>query len=296
MAEKTKIAYVDATVSPWTGCTEVSPGCLNCFAKALAKRYGWCGWGRERGRHQFLSFSDTARRMNNQRTNPPRRRRIFPSLMDWLDEDVPSYWLLRFLLTIRITQNVDWLLLTKRPARWRARLTEVLKSEQSEIYRPIRYDIEKWLEGEPWYNIWVGTSIEDQPRADERIPQLLSIPAKVHFLSCEPLLGPIKLPLHSRIDIGHQWMGDKEATTAIDWVVIGGESGPGARPCETEWIRDIVQQCRVSGVAPYVKQLGSHAFDGYVKMKLKHPKGGDPAEWSEDLRVREFPENEPTNH
>ena len=150
----------------------------------------------------------------------------------------------------------------------------------------------------PWplHNVWLGTSCEDQTRADERIPHLLKCPAAVRFLSLEPLLGPINI---TRIAEEHGLASP--GVDALDWVIAGGESGPGARPCSMEWIRSIVSQCKAAGVACFVKQLGSDPFydrfgpdhEGtaprFHHPTLKDRKGGDPSEWPEDLRVREFP-------
>jgi protein gp37 len=149
-------------------------------------------------------------------------------------------------------------------------------------------------------NVWVGTSVEDQTRADERIPALLKIPAVGRFLSVEPLLGQVDLSpiivrdgsiLHLAMDL---------RMCGVHWVIIGGESGPGARPCNVDWIRSLIYQCGAAGVPVFVKQLGARARDlvhdedgnplGTQNLLLTHPKGGDPADWPEDLRVREFPE------
>ncbi len=184
----------------------------------------------------------------------------------------------------------------------------------------------------PWPlpNVWLGTSVENQKAADKRISQLLKCPAAVRFLSCEPLLGPVDLRIgttgvptnewgipvgpcgyHCDERVGHV---DHQNQT-LDWVIVGGESGPGARPCNTDWVRSIVKQCAAADVACFAKQLGANVEwsgvqGGYgdgpsnvwpTKSKseettrgtwrrfLKDGKGGDPAEWPEDLRVRQFP-------
>ena len=188
----------------------------------------------------------------------------------------------------------------------------------------------------PWPlpNVWLGVSCEDQATADERIPLLLQTPAAARFISAEPLLGPVDFqPLWSLSRIGHcegcgGWVAADpvlgnghdngkaaacgpitEWRDGIDWVIVGGESGPGARPCDVAWVRSVVRQCREAGVPVFVKQLGARPYDSLCAwkmldrrrepspdeaarlgaMKFKHPKGGDPDEWPEDLRVREFP-------
>jgi protein gp37 len=168
----------------------------------------------------------------------------------------------------------------------------------------------------PLWNVWLGVSCEDQQRADERIPWLLKTPAAVRFVSAEPLLGPLqftKLPapkeLQRSINGGlcYDALKDNadrffEPDHRLGWVIVGGESGPGARPCRVEWILSIVEQCKAAGVACFVKQVGSHPVargasrgDHYEENDLRKlwrmidKKGGDMAEWPEALRVREYP-------
>ncbi len=146
-------------------------------------------------------------------------------------------------------------------------------------------------DGTPWPNVWLGTTVEDQKRANERIPDLVKVPAAVRFLSMEPLLEPV--------DLSYWLCEDKNGFihrtgNAIQWAIIGGESGAKARSFHTEWARDLVQQCREGDVAPFVKQMGSNAVgagrDQMALLAMKDSHGGDPAEWPEDLRVREFPQ------
>ena len=164
----------------------------------------------------------------------------------------------------------------------------------------------------PWPlpNVWLGVSVEDQQRADERIPHLLLVPAAVRFLSVEPILGPVDLnagPVGDALsecdECGTTARGDCDFCQGlgrISWVIVGGEGGPGARPCSVEWIRSIVRQCRAAGVPVFVKQLGARPYfhDGMrlsdvQLLRLHNRKGGDPSEWPEDLRVREWPEVKP---
>lgn len=182
-----------------------------------------------------------------------------------------------------------------------------------------------WLDGRPPSNVWLGTTVEDQKRADERIPELLKVPAAVRFLSCEPLLEGLDLLFGRNNRPGLLWKtcptcegsmsvpvpgGGKACPTCyplsqtvgaqgfvnagINWIIIGGESGPGARPFHIDWARDLVRQARLAGAAPFVKQMGdnvvaSHRDPTARGMLLRAPAGGDPNEWPEDLRVREFP-------
>lgn len=160
-------------------------------------------------------------------------------------------------------------------------------------------NILRMTEGRYFPNVMFGTSIEDQFYAHERLPHLHAARARCGlglFVSCEPLLGPVDLGFYL-------------AHIGLHWVIVGGESGAGARPCDIEWVRDIVRKCRAAGVAPFVKQLGSKpampladwrailpgrvsllpTLGDYSKLRLKHGHGGNTEEWPEDMRVREFP-------
>lgn len=342
MGENTNIEWADHSWNPWRGCTKVSPGCANCYAETWSRRNPAVlgNWGKGKPRVLAknwvnpLRWNCTKICTNCGQANRLdalvcsaiscahfefRRLRVFPSLCDWLDEEVPIAWLAQFLKLIHDTPNIDWLLLTKRPELFRNRMNKVactvsMERGQSAV---------NWLTGNPPANVWVGTSVEDQTRADERIPALLDIPAKLRFLSVEPLLALVDLSM---------WLPNCDAdgdTTArhnynhpddsIHWVIVGGESGPRSRPCNVEWIRSIVRQCKQAGVPCFVKQLGSVCVDSRLsdpmskgagwpprmmtvpgiqwidrpRLALKHPKGGDPDEWPEDLRVRQFPEVKP---
>lgn len=159
-------------------------------------------------------------------------------------------------------------------------------------------------------NVWLGVSVEDQKTADERIPILLQTSAAVRFVSAEPLLGPVDLSIYLTKHPSTAFLAGKITaempdwtrigSTALDWVIAGGESGPGARPCDIAWIRSIVEQCKAAAVPCFVKQLGSRPTATYWKNEcvvlhqpeeksLRDKKGGDPAEWPADLRVREMP-------
>jgi protein gp37 len=248
MSETTGIAWADSTGNPWIGCSKVSPGCKNCYAAELdankfSRTMGGATptkpishWGKGAPRVRTKAFwkdalawerkalqaqteynnrhDGTLREVFKPHTLPPRpdRPRIFPSLCDWLDDEVPIQWLADFLKLIHDTPNLDWLLLTKRPENFRKRLQSVLDMETPDeddfmktwmvkmngepgwaLNVAFWIGISKGMKIEPFPNVWLGVSVEDQKRADERIPQLLQIPAKVRFLSVEPLLGPVDL-------------------------------------------------------------------------------------------------------
>lgn len=283
---KTTIEWADYTFNPWEGCTKVSPGCAHCYAEARNKRFKGGNWGK--GAPRRLT-SDTNWELPVRWNNAPnlRRPRVFcPSIADWLDEEVPTEWLARLLKLIYHTPNLDWILLTKRPENWERRIGEAYEHSHRDTWQSL------WIQGEPPPNIWLGTSVEDQKRADERIPELLKIPAAIRFLSVEPML--------EWIDLAYTCFNGADSfgtMPGIHWAIFGGESGPGARPCNIDWIRDGVRQCRSAGVTPFVKQLGAKPVQTVANqfhvspkpIELKDKKGGDWSEWPEDLRVREFP-------
>lgn len=237
------------------------------------------------------------------------RRRVFTlSLGDWLDDEVPSEWLAEMLDVIRRCPNLDFLMLTKRVPNLFERVALAMNATLAK--RPVTDEVvatsewlEKWLNRTPPANVWFGFSAEDQKRFDERWKIANKIPTQQLFVSFEPLLGPINLP--------------EDFWQRKPWGIWGGESGPGARPCNIEWIRAGVRQFRDFECLAFVKQLGANIIDrndagfdgddgewpmdthyeeldtGYqgapVRVLLKDKKGGDMNEWPEDLRVREFP-------
>jgi len=326
MAENSKIEWCDHTFNPWEGCTKVSPGCTHCYAESRNKRFGGGNWGKGKPRRRTTTAnwrkplqwnkSDicTACEMEcfvtDNRTRccdaEPRKPRVFcASLADWLDDEVPIEWLADLLQVIFSTPNLDWLLLSKRPELWKNRIHQA----RDQCFYGARPMAQAWLDGTPPENAWIGVSVEDQERANERVSKLLDIPARIHFLSVEPMLGAIDLKLTRKIgwakaggpnEAKHGYAAGvpcQDCSPNVDWVIFGGESGPGARACNVEWIREGVRQCREAGVAPFVKQLGSNIAPLRVegasvkeRLWLKDKKGGEMSEWPEDLRVREFPE------
>jgi protein gp37 len=288
VSANSKIEWTDHTFNPWEGCTKVSPGCANCYAETLVdKRYGRAKWGKGNPRRRTSATNWKQPLKWNREATPvgeavsfPRPRVFCASLADWLDDEVPIEWLADLLQLICDTPNLDWLLLTKRPENWEPRLFEIYDDDHAQY--GARPWIGDWLDGNAPSNVWIGTSVEDQTRANERVPELLKIPARIHFLSCEPLLGRIHLSTAA-------FFSDKSFRRGIHWVIIGGESGPNARPCHIEWIADLIQQCRLAGVAPFVKQLGSNV--ARWPAKLQDRKGGNWNEWPQDLRIREFPDS-----
>jgi protein gp37 len=286
-----KIEWTDHTFNPWIGCTKVSPGCAHCYAEARDKRFGNDFKIRRRTSEnnwkQPLKWNASVAAVSD------RRPRVFcASLADIFDDEVPIEWLADLLALIRAAPNLDWQLLTKRPENWEDRLracSVFLNSKPG--------DFPTWLwdwrcaYGPPPNNIWIGTSVEDQARADERIPNLLQIPAAVRFLSCEPLLGPVEitqyLPCYKE--------PGRCKHDRIDWVICGGESGPNARPMHPDWARSLRDQCQAAGVPFFFKQWGEYfpvddtphdfAFpDGQLMNRVGKRKAGrllDGQVWSE---------------
>ncbi len=294
MGIETKIQWTDHTFNPWWGCVKVSEGCKHCYADTFANRYGMKVWGPNAERRFFgEKHWHEPEKWNRDAENAGVRRRIFCASMADVFEDRNDLKGPRKRLVDLIcrTKNLDWQLLTKRPENIMGMLVD------AGLYACTGPNIPC-----PQPNIWLGTSVEDQKNADKRIPHLLNCSAVVKFLSCEPLLGPVDL---SKYVWTH---GDGCTGDAIDWAIVGGESGPGARELHLPWVRSIIRQCDESGAACFVKQLGGNAWSANksdhvdtrtfgsldvsaepLRMWLKDKKGGDMAEWPEDLRVRQMP-------
>ncbi|MBD2019403.1 phage Gp37/Gp68 family protein [Leptolyngbya sp. FACHB-36] len=299
MAETTKIQWTDHTFNPHIGCEKISPGCANCYAeKSTPSRVFRVRWGKSEPRRRTSNANwKEPLAWNRKAAREGIRRRVFcASLSDWLDPESPISWLADLLRLIEQTPNLDWLMLTKRIHLWEDRLHAVVR----ETHGGADTIASLWLDGQPPENVWLGTTVEDQKRADDRIPLLLQTPAVVRFLSVEPLLESVSLQLtpdgRSCIaceDGSHQlWECHHILAPRPDWVILGGESGFNARPCHLEWIRKVVQQCQDSDVPVFVKQLGSAAIDGkttHFFLNLKDRKGGNIEEFPVELQVREFP-------
>jgi protein gp37 len=253
-------------------------------------------------------------------------RYFVDSMSDLFHEDVPDEYLDRVFLRMALNRRHRFLILTKRPERMSAYCHRVMPSPSPEDLDHVstlttpgeREVVGDWARlsmmglPQPPPNVWLGTSVEDQASADERIPHLLATPAAVRFLSCEPLLGPIDLVslFQDGTAMRELEKGVAHYNVRIDWVIVGGESGPRARPMDLAWARSLVEQCRAAGVTPFVKQLGSRPYLkvtvagsealrdetytpeypwGSMPLHLRESHGRDMAEWPEDLRVREFP-------
>lgn len=320
------------------GCARVSAGCQNCYAERQAPRFSapcqpYEGLISVRAKASGLRYTNPkaagswwkprwtgeARFVPKMLEMPLRHRRpanvFVTSMSDLFHRDIKNEQIAAVFGVMAACEQHTFQLLTKRPERmlewfeWvgknkagddapRALLHHAVGAVYNDLYSDVDdeepqtsldpaceacCDLDVW----PLVNLWIGVSVEDQARADERIPLLRQTPAAVRWLSVEPLLERVELDLHG-----------------IDWVVVGGESGPGARQCNVDWIRDVVRQCRLAHVPLFVKQLGAAYCDpanavggprtkprreyGRIS-KLKDRKGADMLEWPADLRVREFP-------
>ena len=282
MSNKSKIEWTDSTWNPVTGCTKVSAGCKNCYAEQVAKRF----WKNR----EFTEVLTHPERLD-QPFHWKKPRRIFVnSMSDLFHESVPFEFIAE--VFERMTWNFfksckktdaecgcecihdpdffypdgckcwreilphTYQILTKRPER----MLEFFKSVKSVKEHK---------------NVWLGVSCENQETADERIPLLLQIPAAIRFISAEPLLQAVDISKYAK---------------ELDWCIVGGESGFGARSFDLEWAESLRDQCKTAGVPFFMKQFGSNPFlYPYDDLKLHNRKGNDWSEWPKDLRVREFP-------
>jgi protein gp37 len=267
MGAITRIAWCDATFNPWVGCLRVSTACDRCYAATLSWRYGRRD---SKGQDLWDVRADRKRtsaaywrgplRWNQRAQAEGTRRSVFcASMADVFDNKVPTSWRVDLWSLVRSTPALDWFLLTKRPQNIR----DMLPTD--------------W--GKGWPNVWLGTTTENQEEANRRIPHLVAIPAAVRFLSVEPMLEPVDVA---------PWLvpPSHDGRAPISWIIVGGESGGGARPMHPDRVRGLRDQVRAAGAKLFVKQVGSnHALWPSVSGK-----GEDPAQWPADLGVQEFPQ------
>lgn len=294
MSENTKIEWADHTFNPWIGCTKVSiaatggGGCDHCYAEIstparVLRSAGAETWGPGAPRRR-TSLANWAlpHRWDAQHeaffAQHGRRQRVFcASLADVFDNEVDPQWRVDLFNLILSTPNLDWLLLTKRIGNAARMIEETLPAGLKAL--PMECPL-AW----PWPHVWIGATIVNQAEAERDIPKLLAVPASVRFLSMEPLLGPVDLTVY------HDWLGrsdggmwcpdcpehgvgidpnehahclgeveDVAPYEGIDWVIVGGESGPGARPMHPDWARSLRDQCQTAGVPFLFKQHGEWA-------------------------------------
>jgi protein gp37 len=315
----TKIEWTDHTLNPLVGCTKTrakgakDSGCDHCYAARASKS------GRLQQFPQYHGVVDQDGSWTGQVNFVPEQleklfkfrklTKVFmPSMSDPFHPAVKDEWLDQIFAAIALNPHITVQMLTKRPERmmkyvtkfqdWRTHLgyAGAWASEMANFACEKGWRKHQSFPDDDWNtddcfdqlmaaisegflsNLWLGTSIENQKAADERIPALINTPAALRFLSCEPLLEPVQL--NAITDEGWQ------PFPKTNWVIIGGESGSGARPFDLEWARSLIQECRDAGVPVFLKQLGSNPVG---IPKLRSAKGGDIQEWPQNLRVREFP-------
>lgn len=289
---KTNIEWSEQTWNPTVGCSEVSAGCRECYAAKMAYRLAAMGQEDYKGLTKKLDNGRTVwtgevRTLQKRLSIPFKNKKptvyFVDSMSDLFHEEIGF---LSIDAVFRVMNDADWhtfQVLTKRPER----------ALQFYEWKRAQFG------GIPWQSkphVQIGVSVEDQKAADKRIPLLLQIPADVRFLSCEPLLGPVGLTkylwtgewLPSYNDPDNQFSKEPmEPIGGLQWVITGGESGPQARACKTEWMQEIVEQCKAAAVPVFVKQLGKILAK---QLKASDAKGGNINDFPECLKVREFPE------
>jgi protein gp37 len=235
----TAIEWTDETWNPVTGCTKVSPGCDHCYAERITERF-----------HGKGSFDRVV--LHSDRILQPLRwrkpRNVFVnSMSDLFHDDVPEKFIQRVFAAMEVSTQHTFQILTKRPGRMASIMNRWAAEWADADNVPTTSHV-------PLRNVWLGTSVEDQRWADIRIPKLLETPSAMRFLSCEPLLGAVDLA---------SYIGNRTSTAdvaggrlGIDWVIVGGESGPGARPMHPDWPRSLRAQCVGAGVPFFFKQWG----------------------------------------
>jgi protein gp37 len=307
---KTKIEWTDGgeTWNPVRGCSRVSPGCEHCYAERQAIRHAGAGDHYEGlvrvGKHGPV-WTGVVKTLPEKLAEPlgwKRPRKVFVnSMSDLFHERVPFEFIAAVFGVCAATPRHVYQILTKRSRRmreffaWlagardpRLRIERCLVEYSAAVnFRDCRLE-DTW----PLHNVWLGVSAEDQQRADERIPELLLTPAAVRFVSYEPALGPVDF-LRS-IARAPSTIAGQLVNKHLQWVIVGGESGPGARPFDIEWAESVLEQCQRAGVACFVKQLGPHPYQKVAGASKEHHvedvKGGRMEEWPAHLRVRQYPE------
>lgn len=247
MSENSNIAWTDHTFNPWWGCAKVSPGCKNCYAATFAKRTGNDCWESSPRRYFPDKHWAEPLKWNAAAEAAGQRARVFCASMADVFEGLPEQddHLHRLLALIDTCKNLDWQLLTKRPENIEPILTRVSNGTYGE----------DWNLRDHMPNVWLGTTVEDQKHADERIPILIRIPARVRFLSAEPLLGPVVMA--SQCHCGKPGCFDTmHPERGIHWVICGGESGAGRRPFDHAWADHLASQCLHASIPFFMKQDG----------------------------------------
>jgi protein gp37 len=266
VGDKTGIAWTDATWNPVVGCDQVSPGCAHCYAKTLHDRRRGAYLAGKDVPEQYAMPFEHVQLMPDRLALPLHwrtPRRIFVnSVSDLFHEAVPFEFIDKVFAIMALTPQHTYQVLTKRPERMLEYTQRLLYS-----FGPVRYELQtrfrtvKRLPNLAWPlpNVWLGMSVENQHWADIRVPLLLRTPAAVRFLSCEPLLGPIQLeyelePGGRMSELVGAYRQAQYSRPALDWIIAGGESGPGFRAMDPDWARSLRDQCVKHDVAFFYKQ------------------------------------------
>ncbi|MDZ8070418.1 MAG: phage Gp37/Gp68 family protein [Nostoc sp. DedQUE08] len=303
----TNIQWCDETWNVIVGCSRVSgsPGCARCYAAKAAKSPRLQQFPQYQG---VGKWDGTVEFVKSQLIKPlswKKPKRIFVcSMADLFHANVPDEWIHQVMTVVALSPQHTFQILTKRPERmkeyfsqqslwikWYEAAKDFLWDAISEKFGGL-INLQQYFIDQPFPlpNVWLGTSTENQQMSNKRIPILLQIPAAVRFLSCEPLLEEIDFrqggAIQKLISDSYEW---ELVNEDIQWIVVGGESGPNSRPCHIEWLESIVQQCHAVKTPVFVKQLGANAkFEGQ-RFKTRDKKGGEIEEFPLHLQVREFP-------
>jgi protein gp37 len=300
MSNTTHIQWTDATWNWLTGCSRISAGCKNCYAHRAALRYA-ANPKLPQYTEEISAWNGTVELVESQLDKPLRRRKptkyFTCSMSDVFHESVPFEWIDLAFGIMALCPQHTFQVLTKRPVRmlewskktqagaWRkAVIKHAWKYVGELVGGTINLDTAVRHPGYPLPNVWLGVSVENQQSADERIPILLEVPATVRFISDEPLLGEIDLGCY----LCEYWRQGLTIGNYLDWVIVGGESGIGARECHLGWIKSLIRQCCEAKTAIFVKQLG-RVWAEESRTYCVDSKGGNPDGWPEEFRVRQFP-------
>lgn len=290
MGDKTGIQWTDATWNPLRGCSRVSKGCTLCYAEKIAHRFSGPGEPYE----GLISLGQKGPRWNGNIKLVPdkladpihwtKSRMVFVnSMSDLFHSGVSNEYIAAVFGIMAASSKHTFQVLTKRPERAKTWFDWVLSKTPSPaeycaeeaLKLTGRKEIKSVINNWPLSNVWLGVSCENQETADRRIPILLACDASVKWVSYEPAIGPVNFSL---------W------TNKLDWIVVGGESGPGARKFNWIWAKNVIQCASGTKTKIFVKQLGSNpVLTGLGKTKLNNYKGSDPTEWPPSLYIREYP-------
>lgn len=257
MSNKSRIEWTDATWNPIVGCSKISPGCDNCYAERMAFRLAAMGQKKYRavisGRHWNGPAVFDAKELSKPLGWEKPRRIFVCSMGDLFHESVEEHWIDSVFKIVELCPQHIFQILTKRPQR------------MLDYFQGLR----GLVGGDriPHANVWLGVTAENQEQADKRIPILLQCPAAVRFVSIEPMIGPVDLssmPIHAALVEIHpdgKMNAREDSRWMIDWVIVGGETGPGARPMHPDWVRQVRDQCQAAGVPFFFKNFGEWSLD-----------------------------------